>query len=487
MKTIFMPPGYRLELVASEPMVVDPVLIDFDPDGRMWVIELTGYMQDLPATNELDPSGRIVVLEDTNDDGAMDKRTVFLDGLVLPRALKVLDRGVLVAEPPNLWLARDTDGDLRADTKDLVTNTYGRREANVEHNANGLMWALDNWMYTSEHDSYLRLKDGKFEVRRTLARGQWGVSMDDAGRIYRNTNSSVLYVDLVPAPSLMRNPSLLRTRGSYEQIGDEQANVTWPVRPTRGVNRGYQDGVLRPDGTLASFTAVGAPTVYRGDRLPKDLYGNVFVAEPAGNLVSRLIVSDTGTTLKATRAYERAEFMASTDERFRPVYLSSAPDGTLYVVDIYRGVIQHRGYVTEYLRDHVIANKLEQPVARGRIYRVVHETTKRDRRPALSKDTPAQLVGRLSHPNGWWRDTAQRLLVERGAATVVNDLKKLAESATDGRTRLHALWTLDGIDRSSRRPSSARSTISLETFACRASGWPSGGLARRVIRCRPPS
>ena len=447
MKTMFIAPGYRLELVASEPMVSDPIFIDFDPDGRMWVIELPGYMQDLPATNELDPTGRIVVLEDTNDDGKMDKRTVFLDGLVLPRALKVLDRGVLVAEPPNLWLARDTNGDLRADGKELVTDTYGRREANVEHNANGLMWALDNWMYTSEHDGFLRLKDGKFEMKRTLSRGQWGVSQDDAGRIYRNTNSSVLYVDLVPATSMMRNPNLLRTRGVYEQIGDEIANATFPVRPTPGVNRGYQDGVLRPDGTLASFTAACAPTVYRGDRLPAEVYGNVFVAEPSANLVSRLIINDTGTTLKAARAYERAEFLASTDERFRPVYLSSSPDGTLYIVDIYRGVIQHRGYVTEHLRDHVLANKLEQPTGLGRIYRVVHESTKRDRRPALSKETPAQLVERLSHPNGWWRDTAQRLLVERGAATVLPQLKALAENGKDNRARLHALWTLDGIDR----------------------------------------
>ncbi len=153
----------------------------------------------------------------------MDKKTVFLDKLVLPRALKVLDRGVLVAEPPNLWFARDTDGDLRADTKELVTNTYGRLDANVEHNANSLLWALDNWMHTSETDVYLRLKKGAFEVRKTLSRGQWGASQDDAGRIYRNSNESVLHVDLVPTPYFARNPNLLRTRGSYESLrGDEQ-------------------------------------------------------------------------------------------------------------------------------------------------------------------------------------------------------------------------------------------------------------------------
>ena len=202
-----------------------------------------------------------------------------------------------------------------------------------------------------------------------------------------------------------------------------------------------------PMATLAAYTAAAAPTVYRGDRLPNDLYGNVFIAEPSGNLVGRLVVKDTGTGLKAERAYERGEFIASTDERFRPVNLFSTPDGTMYVVDMYRGIIQHRGYITEYLRDHIIANKLELPTGLGRIYRVVHTSTKRAARPVLSKDTPAQLVQRLSHPNGWYRDTAQRLLVERGAPGVQPQLKQLAETGKDGRARLHALWTLDGIDR----------------------------------------
>src|SRR5579871_2836409 len=149
-QTIYMPPGYHVELVASEPLIQDPILIDWDPDGRMWAIEMYGYMNDITASNEHDPICRIVVLEDTNGDGRMDKRTVFADGLVLPRAMKVLDHGVLVGEPPNLWLMRDTNGDLKADTKELVTDSYGRLDANVEHNDNSLTWGMDNWMHTSE-------------------------------------------------------------------------------------------------------------------------------------------------------------------------------------------------------------------------------------------------------------------------------------------------------------------------------------------------
>jgi mono/diheme cytochrome c family protein/glucose/arabinose dehydrogenase len=447
LRTFSLPPGYRMELVASEPLIQDPVVIDWDAEGRLWAVEMPGYMNDMQASHEHDPVGRVVVLEDTNRDGRMDKRTVFADGLVLPRALKVLDRGVLVGEPPHLWLMKDTNNDLKADTKDLIADGFGRREANVEHNANSLLWALDNWIYTSESDMFLRLEKGAFDVRNTLSRGQWGATQDDVGHVFRNSNESALHVDLVPTFYFARNPALIRTRGSDEFLGGtgDDLNVVWPVRPTRGVNRGYQAGILRDDGTLARFTAACAPIVYRGDRLPAELDGNVFVAEPAGNLVSRIIVSDDGTGLRGRKAYQRAEFVASTDERFRPVYLSSAPDGTLYVVDMYRGVIQHRTYITEYLRDQILSRHLEQPIGLGRIWRIVHNTTRPGGNPSLTNASAAALVDLLSHPNGWWRDTAQRLLVERGDTSVVRSLKKLATEGEKSRTRLHALWTLDGM------------------------------------------
>ena len=449
LKTFFMPPGYHLELVASEPLVQDPTVMDWDLAGRLWVVEMTGFVRDLQAKEpNLDPIGHVAVLEDTNHDGVMDKRTVFADGLILPRALKVLDHGVLVGEPGSVWLMRDTNGDLKADTKELITHAYGRLEGSVEGNANSLYWALDNWIHTSGADVYFRFKDQKIEVQSTLLRGEWGATQDDAGRIYRNTNESALHVDFVPTPYFMRNPSLLRTRGSYDSLEDDanDLNTVWPVRPNPGTNRAYQAGIDRPDGTLAKFTAVCAPMVYRGDRLPAELYGNVFVADPAANFVSRIVLSDDGTTLRARKAYENAEFLASTDERFRPVYISNAPDGALYIVDFYRGIIQDRASTTVYLRDHIIARKLDQPTGLGRIYRVVHETTKLDTTAPFANATAAQLVDALSHPNGWRRDTAQRLLVERYAKSVAPSLVRLAESAPDYRTRLHALWTLDGID-----------------------------------------
>ena len=456
-KTFYLPPGYRMELVASEPLVQNPTAVDWDSAGRLWVVEMTGFVRDLEAPEpNLDPTGRVVVLEDTNRDGQFDKRTVFADRLILPRAVKTLDRGVLIGEPGTVYWLRDTNGDLRADTRAVVTRGYGRLNGSVEGNANSLYWAIDNRIYTTGADLYFTEKDGVFEVRKTLSRGEWGATQDDAGRIYRNSSESALQVDLVPTPYFARNPSLLRTRGSYEPLrgADDEINTVWPVRPTTGANRAYQLGIRRGDGTLERNTAACGPLVYRGDRLPAELYGNVFVAEPAANLVSRIIVSDDGTTITARKAYERAEFIASTDERFRPVYMTNAPDGTLYVVDFYRGILQNRASTTVYLREYATKKHLDAPVDMGRIYRVVHETTVRDTSPPPAAATPAQLVAMLTHPNGWRRDTAQRLLVERAGRlsdaqrnAVVSSLTAMVRSAGDWRARLHALWTLDGLDR----------------------------------------
>ena len=446
LKTLHVPPGYRVELVASEPMVVDPVVVDYDLEGRLWVLEMLGFMPDTSGADSREPLGRVVVLEDENDDGRMDKRTVFMDKLILPRALKILQHGVLIAEPPNLWLARDTNGDLKADTKDLVRNDYGRLEGNPEHNANSLHWGLDNVIYTSEHTYHLQLKNGKFDVIPTLSRGQWGVGSDDGGRIYRNWNEQPLFVDIVPARYFMRNPNVVRTRGLYDILMDPKDMTVWPSRPTRGVNRGYRDGVLRQDGTLTTYVSAGTPVIYRGDRLPKDVYGDAFVTESAGNLVHRLKIVDDGSgRLSARNAYPKGSFMTSSDERFRPVNLFAGPDGTLLVIDMYRGVVQDGTYWTDYLRDYIKSNNLELPVNLGRIWRVVHESAKRDVKPSLTKETPDGLVKRLSHPNGWHRDTAQRLLVERGEKSVAPALKQLALASPDYRARLHALWTLDGL------------------------------------------
>jgi mono/diheme cytochrome c family protein/glucose/arabinose dehydrogenase len=449
MRTFSVPPGYHVELVAAEPLVDSPILIDFDPDGRMWVVETPAFLPDLSGRDSREPINRVAVLEDTDGDGRMDKRTVFADGLVMPRALKVLDRGVLVGEPPNVWLMTDTNGDLKADTKELVTAGFGSATAGIEHNANGLFWAMDNTMYTSEHSWNLRLKNGTFATMPTLSRGQWQISQDDAGRIFRNVNDSPLYVDYTPAQYFLRNPNGVRTRGANEILIEQMDATVFPVRPTRGVNRGYRDEYFRADGSSIVIQGAGTPTIYRGDRYPASARGNAFVTDSPTNLVHQLVVTDDGTgRLSATNAYPRGEFFASSDERCRPVNLFSAPDGNMYIVDMYRGVVQAGGLWSDYLSDYIKSHEMLLPVARGRIWRVVYGTgaNRRGPKPALSSATPAQLVQTLSHANGWWRDTAQRLIVERGDKAIAPALETLAASAPDWRTKLHALWTLDGLD-----------------------------------------
>lgn len=443
-----VPPGFRVELVAAEPLVQDPVAIDMDSDGRMWVVEMRGWMTDLvDSEGDYTGRGRIVILEDTDQDGQMDEKTVFMEGLNLPRSLLVVDDGVLVAEPPHLWLARDTDGDLKADERREIRGDYGDADGNPEHMANGLTWGMDNWIHSAHYPGRLRHTDDSWVHDSTLALGQWGRTMDNHGRLYHNWNSDPLRVALLDPHYFTRNADMEEAGGADVRIGKEALEV-WPIRTTLGVNRGYREGVLREDSTLRTFTAASAPTVYRGDRYPDAFQENVFVPEPAANLVRRFQIKEPANdTLEAVNPYEHAEFLASTDERFRPVNGYSAPDGTLYIVDMYRGIIQHRNFLSQYLKNHIRRRDLQKPLGLGRIYRVVHAPTRpRQEEPQLSHRSNRELVEFLDHPNGWWRDTAQRLLVERRATDAAPALRKTARAAENELARLHALWTLEGLD-----------------------------------------
>jgi mono/diheme cytochrome c family protein len=448
LKTFHMAPGYQVQLVASEPLVQDPIVAEFDGNGRLWVVEMQGYAVGQKMVNMEEPVGDVAILEDTDGDGVYDKRTVFQDKLILPRALKILDKGcALIGEPPNLVKSCDTNGDLKADTKEVIKEGFGRL-GNIEHAANGLYWGMDNMINVSEHNYNVLPKDGgKFEIVPNLVRGQWGVTQNDGGLIFRNFNTDPLFVDYVPSKYYVRNPDLTRTSGLYENLVDQEKSAVWPVRPTLGVNRGYRPEVPRPDGSAYYYQGVSSPLIYRGTALPKELYGNAIVVDSPTNLVHLVKVNaNEAGNMAGQDFWPKGEFLASTDERFRPVWLTPGWDGSVYIVDMYRGVSQDEPIQTDYLKNYIMQHRLWDGIHKGRIYRIIHTSMKPARaKPNMIDETPAQLVTHLSDEDGWWRDTAQQLLVQRNDKSAVPALKQLAMSAPDARTRVQAVWTLIGM------------------------------------------
>jgi len=439
---------FRVEIVAAEPLVVRPVFMRFDEAGRLWVVEMPGYMRDIDGTGENDPSGRIVVLEDRDGDGQMDHATPFLEGLVMPRTLALVQGGALVVEPPNIWLARDHDGDLVADEKILVADDYGVA-GNPEHSANGLLPALDNWMYSAKSAVRYQLRGDELVAEPTMFRGQWGISQDDLGRLFYNYNASPLHADLLSAEYLVKadevNLSVKRNvRGAMlvnESLVEDKS--VHPVRVTPLVTLGASD--LRPDGTLKQFTAASSPFIYRGDLFPSAMHGDAFVADPIGNLIKWFDLSTAGLAMTAAPALAEREVLASKDERFRPVFLESGPDGALYIADMYTGIVEHKLYVTEYLRKQVLGREIGNFSPTGRIYRLVPKSSETTSHPRLDQATGSELVAALDSANGWTRDTAQRLLVQYQQTDQVPALQAQARDGSTALGRLHALWTLEGL------------------------------------------
>ncbi len=403
----FAEAGYRIELVASDPMIHDPVALAFDGEGRLWVVEMRGYMRDINRTGVKEPIGRISVLEDEDGDGGMDRSTVFLDGLVLPRAISIQPDGVLVAENQPLWFAQDTDGDLVADRKVLVDPRYARDS--IEHSANGLLRAMDNWIYNAKEGHRYRRQGDQWIRQITEKRGQWGICQDDWGRLFYNYNHSQLHADLVPANRLGRNAHHEPSTGL--SVGVTVTNQVFPIRPTRAANRGYIPGALDDHGRIREFTSACAPLIYRAGLFP-EFFGNAFVCEPVGNLIKRTVLTETGPMVSGRSAYPDRDFLASTDERFRPCWLIQGPDGAIYVADMYRGIVQDGPHMSPYLREHSIARKMDRPVHLGRIWRIVPDDFEQPEPPRLSSMSAAELVATLAHPSGWWRDMAQMVLVE---------------------------------------------------------------------------
>jgi len=440
-KSMQVQPGYRVVPVLSEPHIHEPSAIAWDGNGRMYVVEMRTYMQDIDGKNQFAPTSRVSRHEDTDGDGVYDKHTVFADKLVLPRmVLPLLDR-VLIRETNTLDLKsyQDTDDDGVADRVELV-HKGGPRGGNLEHQPSGLVWNVDNWLYTAMSAFRYRVVNGRvISERMPASSGQWGLTHDNVGRLFYSFAGGEN-----PAGDFQRPLVYGQIRLPGEQApGFREVFPIDNIPDTQGGR-----GRLRANNTLNRFTASCGQSIFRGDRLPDDFQGDLIICEPVGRLIRRAKVTNDRGKIVVSNAYDKQEFIAARDPNFRPINSATGPDGCLYLVDMYRGIIQEGNWVRNgsYLRGIVKQFELEKNIGRGRIYRVEHQTTRRGPQPRMLDETPAQLVAHLSHPNGWWRSQAQKLIILHGDQGVVPALRRLARSGGNPLGRLHAYWTLEGLD-----------------------------------------
>ena len=442
-KKFWLPPGFKLEPVLTDPDIEEPGQIAFDGNGRMFVVELRGYMQDADGGGTLDPVGRISVHEDKNGDGVYETHNVFIDKMVFPRFVLPLGANAVLAKESNadeVWKYTDTNNDNVADKKELFATGMGR-VMNVEHQESGLTWGLDNWIYSTINPVRLRWTPTGVQREPTGANGgQWGVTQDNYGKMWFQAGASGMpgYFQLPVAYGNFTNPDQF----------EPDLNITWGAPVLIADMQGGMNSVRMPDGSLARATGSAGNDIFRGDRLPKDMIGDYFYGEVVARIVRRLRPVKTEGLTQLRNAYPFSEFIRSTDPLFRPVDVTTAPDGTMYITDMYRGIIQESQWSGPgtYLRQRIDQYGLDKIVRHGRIWRLTYEGMgRRTDQPRMLNETAAQLVSHLSDANGWWRDTAQQLLILKQDKSVVPALQKLARSSGDQLTRIHALWTLEGL------------------------------------------
>lgn len=481
-KGFHLPDGFRMTLLAAEPMVTDPVALCYDADGRAYVAEMNDYpytdkahhkpMQENPTDEAI---GKIRLLEDTDSDGRFDKATVFADGLSWPTGVTPWKGGVYVTAAPDLWYFKDTDGDGKADVKEKVLT--GFRKYNVQAEVNNPIWGLDHHIYIASASNRGNIYSpsagpdsavdvGRHDVRIDPANGnsfelisgsiQFGNSFDDWGNRFIGGNSNPVYHVVMPAEAFERNP-WLPSRGALQLCTDPEAPIQlypqteiegWRLQRykdrTHVPRKGYKPPRGETPGDPSSPTSSSGPVVYRGDAYPEEYRGSIFIPEPCYNLIYHLDRKPKGATFTVTKAspVEKADMVDSTDVWFRPTNFVNAPDGCLHVADLYREAIEHPWSLPEEFHARM---DLERGRDRGRIYRLEPPGFRPRRAPKLSEASSKELVSLLGHPNAWHRDTAHRLLFERQDSSVVPELHELAHEGKKPLGRLHALWTLKGL------------------------------------------
>ena len=450
-------PGLKTELVAAEPLVANPVAIAFDERGRLFVAENRGYPTG-PGPGK-PPAGVIAVLEDTDGDGRFDKRTVFADGLTFPNGVMPWKGGVFVTCAPDLLYLKDTNGDGPADIRQVVFtgfSTSGSTQLRVSHPTLG----LDNWIYltsgltggkitspeypnhppvNSKTDFRFRPDTDEFEV--ADGRGQFGLSFDDSGNRFVCMNRIQVQHVVLPSRYLRRNPHLAFSetmQNCPEEMTPDLLNSHGAAARVYPISH----NLTTADSHAGTFTAACGLMIYRARALPKEHWGNAFSCEPTGNLVHRDTLVPAGATFIARRSSEKAEFLASSDDWFRPVFLTTGPDGAIYICDMYRKTIEHPDYLPDEVRKHT---DFESGKGQGRIYRVTKIKAEPPKNITLANAPIRDLCRELASPNAWWRQTAQRLLIERQDPTAVPLLKSALRASHSAVHGLHALYTLDGL------------------------------------------
>ena len=450
--------GFRIELVAAEPLVMDPVAIDWGADGRLWVAEMADYPLGVDGKGKA--GGRVRFLEDTDSDGRYDRSVVFLDGLNFPTGVKAWKDGVLVAAAPEVLFARDTSGDGRADVREVLYKGFS--EGNQQLRVNGLRWGLDNWIHCASgahHGGYAKgnkitsVRTGKtivlgsrdFRIRPgpglldpQSGPSQFGRNRDDWGNWFGVQNSHPLWHYVLRDHHLRRNPYFVSPNPKNQVVTPSNPRVYTAKSPQKRFHSFEQSG---------RFTSACSGMVYRDELLfPRGSERHAFTCEPFHNVVQHNIIFRKGPTFAARRdpAESKVDFIASKDRWFRPVMVRTGPDGALWVVDMYRYMIEHPQWLPKNGQDE-LRPYFRHGEKHGRIYRVFPSESTPRAWPRLSGSAPADLVDYLEHPNGWVRDTAQQQLVQSGEGKVAGGLRRLVRASGVALGRLHALCALDGI------------------------------------------
>ncbi len=423
LKSIQVREGFRVELVASEPLTMDPIAFDWGPDGKLWIVEMADYPSGIDAPGgKGKPGGRIVYLEDIDNDGKYDKRTVFLDGISFPTGVMVWKKGVLVTGAPDIFYAEDTDNDGKADKREVLFTGFG--EGNQQHRVNGLRWGLDGWIYLGNGDSGGNIKnvatgevtningrdlrirqnaDGKWQLDPQSGQTQFGRERDDFGNWFGNNNPNPGWHYALEDHYLRRNPHVAAPNPRVDLTGDR---TIYPISIVHSPS--IENHRITP-GQPAQHSSANSLCPYRDDLYGPDFASSIFISEPVHNLVRRLVLKPQGVTFRAERppGEEKRDFLASSDPWFRPTMLRTGPDGCLWIADMHRQTIEHPQWIPPAWQKLV---NLREGEDKGRIYRVVPVEKKPRVMVKLDKLDAKGLVAALDSPNGWQRDMVQMML-----------------------------------------------------------------------------